>query len=102
MLHGKSSAIKEVLGLESKKVSQLERVNQALPATVGMGNVVNELMIVDLIEPVAGNRLVPPGDASAVWHLEFRFFGEFLTNWPIDKKIERWIENVEDQHAFMI
>src|SRR6185503_13810184 len=88
-----------MLHLEAESVAQLKAVDQSLLASIGMGHVVQELVIVDLIEPVMRDGFVAPDDTAAIRRDERLILANFLTDRTIDQRIEPGIEHVEDEPA---
>src|SRR5690242_7381014 len=62
MLHLKSRADEQVLGLESKQVSQSKGLDQALLTAIRMSDVIDQLVLIDLVESIPRNCLVTAED----------------------------------------
>src|SRR6185295_18776606 len=99
MLHLEPGTRQQVLRLESKKVSHRKRVDQALFAAVGMRHVIDELDLIGLRRPIVGDEPMTPGHAPAIRHDELGFLTKFEPSRLIDERVERRIEEVEDERS---
>jgi len=76
MLDLEARARQLVVQLETKETAHLERVHQALLAPLGVGDVVDELDALDLIEPVSRHDSVGAPHPTAVRQGELGLFAE--------------------------
>ena len=66
-----SGAHQQMLRLKAKRIAHRERIDHALGASICMRNVMNQLVLSDLCEPVMRHDSSPTVDPSAVVGHEF-------------------------------
>src|SRR5262245_51413080 len=95
----KPTTRQQVFGFKAIQVTHWKRVHQAFLAAIGVRDVVNEFNLVNLVQIVPGENLVPPHHAAAVGTRKLGLVAKLLTQIVLDERRKRGVKQVEDQPA---
>ena len=87
----------EVLGLKTIQIPHLEGMYQGLLPSVRMGDMIDQLDIVDLVDKIPGHDFLSTENPPAIGGGKSRFIPKFFTKVILSQCFQRRVEDIQDQ-----